>query len=140
MPATDTLRRLDAIVHKMAMVLGVLTAVAVPAAFGLVAYLDQGQFRRYVGQLSADAVGRFAYMQGSALRFADHRISEMISAIVPTEATHIHVLDAAGSEVTVIGRHPSTFVLTDRIPIIAGPHRVGQIVVEEDAWPLVGRI
>ena len=48
------LARLERLVRTLALVIGITTAVAVPAGFGAVTYWDQVAYRQFQARLAAD--------------------------------------------------------------------------------------
>src|SRR4051794_20704348 len=100
--------RLERLVRTLAAVVGLTTAVAVPAGFGMVAYWDQIAYRQFQARLAADRLSEYAYIQGPAWRFGKHRLEELISFVaLPGDEVCQIVYDQAGRLVFVQGPQPS---------------------------------
>ena len=141
MPTTTAIGRLDAIVHRTAIIIGSLAAFAVPAGFGLVAYLDEVAFRQYEASLSAETIARYAYVQGNSWRFSEDRVAELVSRVMPPNNMGRQIVGGLrGEEIARIGEPQALPVLRAVAPIVAGTERVGQVTIEASLQPLIARL
>src|SRR4051794_30711051 len=123
--------RLERLVRRLAVVIGLTTAVAVPAGFGTVAYWDQIAYRKFQARLAADRLSEYAYIQGPAWRFGKHRLEELISFVVlPGDEVCQLVYDQTGRVIFVQGTEPSGPKLAQESPIMLASETVGSVVIE----------
>src|SRR5262245_15682755 len=78
MPANTSFARLSRTVRSIAVGVGVMAGVGIPASFGLVACHDQASSLRYRTELAAERLAEYIYVHGDTWRFSEHRISDMI--------------------------------------------------------------
>jgi signal transduction histidine kinase len=142
MPAQGAvLGRLARMVHTLALTIGVLTALAVPAGFGLVAYVDQREFQVFQARLAADSVAQYAYPRSRYWRFAQHRIAKLIGVgMLPGDVSRRTVVDIDGTEILAIGEMPRGPTLRVSAPIAAGDEKMGMLVIATSLLPLYSRI
>src|SRR4051794_19759299 len=121
--------RLERLVRTLALVIGITTAVAVPAGFGMVAYWDQVAYRQFQARLAADKLSEYAYIQGPAWRFAKHRLEELIAFVVlPGDEICQLVYDHTGRLVFAQGTSPSGPKLIQASPIVMASEPAGTVV------------
>ena len=137
----DIFARLERLVRTLAVVIGLTTAVAVPAGFGTVAYWDQIAYRQFQVHLAADRLSEFAYTQGPVWRFGKHRLEELIAfAFLPGDEACQIVYDQEGRLVFIHGLRPSGPKLIETSSIVIASEPTGSVVVEVSLYPLLGRL
>src|SRR5476649_2299318 len=100
------LQRLEARVRTVAVVIGAIIAVAIPAGYFILAFSDALSERSYEARLSAGALSRYAYIQGLAWRFNRLRLEELIDFVEAPEAVIRQlVYDDTGGLLLTIGEH-----------------------------------
>jgi signal transduction histidine kinase len=133
--------RLERTVRLLALTLGVLIAVTVPAGFGLQAYFDETRIRQFQAQLTAERVAQYAYVQGPLWRFTPHRLIELISfAMLPDDTGMTLVKDIAGGTVVSLGTPLTGPTFHVEAPIIVRAERLGRVIVESSLSPLLATI
>ncbi len=131
-------KRFQRIVRATALVIGIMTAVAVPSGFGVVAYLDEVGRRKFQAGLAADRIAQYAYVQGRVWKFAENRLSEMIAFVVPpNDQARQRVSDAEGTELTTVGDEPQHPLLRTSVPIVVADAVIGHVTIEASLWPLM---
>ena len=133
--------RIDRIVRRTALAIGLLTACAIPASFGTVAYLGDIYLQRIVAQLSAERIAQYAYVHGDTWRFSDHRIATLLDVTVARDGGGRQcVFDAQGNLVVSIGAPVSEPLLRVRMPILVQGKVQGYVEAESSLIPLFWRI
>ena len=133
--------RLQRIVRLIVGACVIATAIAVPAGFGVSAYLDQVGERRFQARLAAERVGQYAYVQGPMWRFGENRLSEMMSFVVlPDDSARLSILDADGQEVAELGAMPGAPLLEIQVPIIVRGQEIGRVMIESSLQPFLWRL
>jgi signal transduction histidine kinase len=133
--------RLDRIVRRMALTIGVLTAFAIPTSFGLSAYFDQVAMQRFRTDLAANRVAQYAYVQGRLWRFNEHRIEALMTAPGEDEGDDYRVVYYAdGSPVVRAGSPLVGPVSRVRSPILVQNQQQGFVESEVSLAPLFWRL
>lgn len=133
--------RVERLLRRIALSIGLLVALGVPAGYGIVAYLDQQAMQTVAARFSARQIALYAYVQGPTWRYSNHRVGEIVELFSAEDGSNRqHVRDDRGQEVVTIGPLQQSPVLRVSEPIIAGPNTVGSVVVESSLMPLFHRI
>ena len=138
MPANHSFARLDRTVRSIAVVVGVLAGIGIPASFGLVAYYAQVSSLTYRTGLAADRLAEYIYVQGKTWRFNEHRIADMIG--FTRMDGHQTVYDSAERHVADIGTPVSGPTLRVASPIFVHGETVGKVEATVSLLPLLMQI
>ena len=129
---------LSLIVRSIAVIIGFLVAVAVPAIYGVAGYLDEIRFREYEARLSAERLASYVYVQGPTWRFSEARIAELLVFVAPSGTpSYKTVTDENGATVTSFGPPPDSPLLRIGAPIMVGTSQAGEVFVEVSLQPLL---
>jgi len=132
------LHRLERLVRGIAAFVGIVTAIAIPTAFGITGYMEQGRFRSFQAHLAADRLAEYAYVQGPTWRFSDHRIAELLAAITgPDDNLRLTVHDRKGTHILTQGAAFTGPALSKQVPIIVSGEPVGDVAAEISLWPML---
>jgi signal transduction histidine kinase len=135
----DIFGRLERLVRTLAVVVGLTTAIAVPAGFGTVSYWDQIAYRQFQAHLAADRLSEYAYIQGPVWRFGKHRLEELIAFVfLPGDEACQIVYDQEGRQVFVNGIRPYWPKLVQTSSIVIGSEPTGSVVIEVSLYPFLG--
>ncbi|MCC6470831.1 MAG: hypothetical protein IT563_21125 [Alphaproteobacteria bacterium] len=140
MESLSATSRLEKIVHRLAIVIGVATAIALPGGFGLIAYLDQRDLQQFQARLAADRIAQYAYVQGPTWRYSSHRVPDLVRFVTADFEARQIVLDARGNGVATVGETLAPPVLRTRAPIMVGAEEAGSVTVETSLLPFCYRI
>jgi signal transduction histidine kinase len=128
--------RLERLVRTLAIIIGVTTAVAVPAGFGVAFWKDQGALRQFQADLAASRLSEYAYVQGPGWHYAKNRLAEMIVFIIPPgDEVCQSVYDHKGRLVLSQGPQASVPTLVREAPILMGADVVGRMVISIGLGP-----
>lgn len=140
MPETSNIR-IERILRRIAVSIGILVAIAVPAGYGTMAYFDQRALQGLAAHFSARQIALYAYVHGATWRYSNHRVGEIVELFTPEDGGSRHyVHDTLGNEVVVVGPSQQPPTLRIAQPIVAGPQVVGEVLVEASLVPLIDRI
>jgi signal transduction histidine kinase/DNA-binding NarL/FixJ family response regulator/HPt (histidine-containing phosphotransfer) domain-containing protein len=138
MPASHSFARLDRTFRSIAVVVGVMAGIGIPASFGLVAYYAQVSSLTYRTGLAADRLAEYIYVQGKTWRFNEHRIADMIG--FTRVDGHQTVYDSAERHVADIGTPLSGPSLRVASPIVVHGETVGKVEAAVSLLPLLMQI
>lgn len=138
MPIADD--RIEHILRRIAVWIGILVAVAVPAGYGTIAYFDQVKLQSFAAEFTARQIARYAYVQGETWRYSNHRVGEIVEVFADDESSsRRYVYDNSGMPVVMIGPQQSRPLIRTVVPAIAGAEIVGSVAVESSMHPLLQR-
>ena len=138
MPSTDAFARLERTVRRLALTLGILIAIAVPASFGLQTYFDDLRMRQFQASLMAERVAQYAYVRGAFWRFTAPKIVELISfAMLSDEPARSVVSDATGTVVVSLGEPVPSPRYSVRAPIVLRAETFGHVTIEASLNPVL---
>lgn len=140
MESAKAFGQLRRVVRIVAVVLGLLVALALPGGFGAVSYLDQTTATEFRAKLAADRLAKFAYIQGPTWIYSEHRIPELVAEIDPDGETVQTVLDADRRPIQTIGRPLGRLALRATAAITFGGPPIGWVVVETDLRPFLEQL
>jgi signal transduction histidine kinase len=125
-----TLRGLEALVRTVAIVIGTIVAVAIPAGYFAAAYVGKSDELQYEARLSAGALSKYAYVHGSAWRFNRLRLAELISFIETAgDSLYQTVYDDGGGILLTTDEPENGPFVSGRAPIVVGASIVGSVEV-----------
>ena len=132
---------LDRIVRRMALVIGLFTAIAIPASFGIAGYFSRIQLLQYQADMAAESLARYAYVHGDTWRFSTHRIAELIhgSAGLDIDVRHT-VNDVRGELVVNIGPPTPALPLRATASILVRNVAQGTVETQADLGPFIWMI
>jgi signal transduction histidine kinase len=140
-PSTDAFARLERTVRLLALTLGTLITIAVPAGFGLQTYFDDSRTRQFQAKLMAERVSQYVYVQGPLWRFTSHKVTELISfAMLPDDAARAVVSDAAGTVVVSLGEAVPGPRYSVREPIVLRAETFGYVTLEASLNPVLASL
>jgi signal transduction histidine kinase len=132
--------RIERILRRLALWIGILVAIAVPAGYGTIAYVDQLKLQALAAQFTARQIARYAYVQGETWRYSNHRVGEIVELYAIEEASsQRYVYDISGDTVVSTGRPQAWPIIRVEAPIIAGAEHVGSVALETSLRPLLLR-
>src|SRR3954451_16907876 len=98
MRATRSFATLNRTVRFVAIAIGILSGIGMPATYGFVAYNAEASRLVYRSDLAARRVTEYAYIQGETWRFSSHRVAELM-AFFYGDDEHQIVYDSRGGKV-----------------------------------------
>jgi signal transduction histidine kinase len=135
-----TLRGLETLVRTVAIAIGVLVAVAIPAGYFAAAYLGKSDERQYEARLSASALSKYAYVHDSAWRFNKLRLAETISFIETAEdSLYQTIYDERGSILLTTGETGEGPFVVGSAPILVGSLVLGRVKVRSSLRPVLSK-
>ena len=137
MSSEQSFKYLSRVVWRIAFIIGLLVAIAIPASFGLVSYFSLRQIQQIYADQSANRVAQYAFVHGSLWRYSEHRIRELIRAEGPTYQA---VIDAGGVLRASVGPTIPSPVLRVRSPIIVQNQSQGYVDGEVSLAPLLWQL
>jgi signal transduction histidine kinase/CheY-like chemotaxis protein/HPt (histidine-containing phosphotransfer) domain-containing protein len=138
MSTNPSFARLSHTVRSIAVGVGVMAGVGIPASFGLVAYQDQVAHLGYRTELAAERLAEYIYVQGDTWRFSENRIADMIGFTrIDGRQT---VYDARGRHVADIGAAIAGPTLRVASPIVVHGQSAGKVEAEVSLTPLLLQI
>ena len=140
MQTLATLRGLETLVRTVAIAIGVLVAVAIPAGYFAAAYLGKSDERQYEARLSASALSKYAYVHDSAWRFNKLRLAETISFIETAEdSLYQTIYDERGSILLTTGETGEGPFVVGSAPILVGSSVLGRVEVRSSLRPVLSK-
>ncbi|EWY42711.1 histidine kinase [Skermanella stibiiresistens SB22] len=141
MDETTVFTQMERSVRRLALVLGIIIAIIVPSGYGLVDFRDQVAYRQFQARLAALKLSEYAYIQGSAWRFAKNRLEELIDfVILPGDDVRQLVFDQKGNLIFARGESPPGPKLVRSHAIVMGAEPAGTLVVEASLYPLISEV
>jgi signal transduction histidine kinase/CheY-like chemotaxis protein/HPt (histidine-containing phosphotransfer) domain-containing protein len=138
MAANQSFARLDRTVRTIAVVVGIMAGVGIPASFALVAYYSQVSSLTYRTGLAAERLAEYVYIQGKTWRFSENRIADMIG--FTRIDGHQTVFDSAGRHVADVGTPVAGPTLRVASPIVVRGEAAGRVEAEVSLIPLLVQI
>ncbi len=125
---TDQLRKR---VSAIALVVAILTAIAVPAGYFMLGYSNSAETLAFKSRLNAARVAQYIYSHQEMWQYQKLRLSEIIQLPEANEQPIGQKLyDQNGTLVLDEGADLSAPVMSRRAPIVVGDSVVGSLVVE----------
>jgi len=124
-------------VGRGALIVAIAVAIATPAVFATLGYLDLVNLRGFQATLTAEQVARYAYIQGPTWHFSENRVAELVRPIAPAAAGRRFIAPIEGGEPIVVGEAPPAPTARVEAPIIVGARHVGTVTVEASLRPLL---
>ncbi len=124
-------------VGRGALIVAIAVAIATPAVFATLGYLDLVNLRGFQATLTAEQVARYAYIQGPTWHFSENRVAELVRPIAPADAGRRFIAPIEGGEPIVVGEAPPAPTARVEAPIIVGARHVGTVTVEASLRPLL---
>ncbi len=138
------LQRLQSTVRFLAIGLGILITVTVPAGLGLQSYSDASKHRMFQARLAAERIVQYANIQGPAWTFSAARVAEIVAfVLLPGDTANLTVTDTSGDENSLViasGTRPRGPILTVHAPIISHMQPVGTVIIEASLLPLISEV
>jgi len=132
------LRRIEARIRTVAAAIGAVIAVAIPAGYFVDAYFAASSARTYEAGLAADALSRYAYIQGPAWRINTERLEEIVDFAEARDAlTRKKVYDENGDLVIGVGPQPDGPTVSGRADIVVGTAIIGHAEIESSLWEIL---
>ena len=138
MPARNSFATLNRTVRVVAILIGMLAGIGIPATYGLVAYDAAASRLAYRSDLAARRVAEYAYVQGDTWRYASHRIAELVGFY--SEGEYQTVRDSGGRKVAEMGAPVTGPLLRVVSPILVQGQPVGTVEAQASAAVLYTRI
>ncbi len=127
-PASITpLFTLRSLVGAIGLSVAMITTIAIPGAYFLVAYMSLANDLSFVTSLSSDQVARFAVEHETSWRGQGDRLAELIDLPSVTASIRQRVYDSQGRLVAERGGPADRPVLVRSMPIVAAGSPVGRI-------------
>ena len=127
-PASVTpLFTLRSLVGAIGLFFAMITTIAIPGAYFLVAYISLADDLSFVAGLNSDQVARFALEHATSWRGQGDRIAELIDLPTVEASIRQRVYDAEGKLVAERGDPVDRPALVRSVPIIAADSPVGRI-------------
>ncbi len=138
MPRFATVTHLERIIRGIALAIAGLVAMGLPLAVAIGGFLNLDELRTFQGELSANQIARYAYVQGPTWRYSANRVAGLIEHLSPAgDPAFRRILDNSGTETFSLGEPQSFPVYRISVPINAGGETYGAVVVEASLRPLI---
>jgi signal transduction histidine kinase len=141
MPDLSGIARLERLISKLALVVGLAVALIFPVTFGLVSYFAEAKHLNLQAGLLGNSLSQYAYVHGATWRYSKNRLADIVSlTIIPTDDLEVRAMDATGKVIFISGPEITggKFARTDQIR--SGSEVVGSVEVAISLWPFVVRL
>jgi signal transduction histidine kinase len=135
------LSQLDSVLRKLALTIGVVAGLAVPAGFGIADYSGWKNILHHQAEDAAERVEKYAYATGDAWHYSRGRLAELIDSSRHDHGPTLRALKAKNGEVlATAGAAIEKPRLTARVPVIVSEETVGHVAVTSSAEPFLARL
>jgi len=135
------LSKLDSVLRKLALTLGLVAGLAVPAGFGIADYAGQTNLLEHEAEDAAERVERYAYASGETWHYSRERLADMIGFSRHDDRLSFRSLeDQNGQVLLTLGAAIEWPSLTARAQIVVGDERAGQVTLTTSARPFLARL
>ena len=117
-------------IHRFALAIALLVALAIPVGYSLVTYFDYSEALDFKAKVKASALSESVASNPDTWMFAENRMQGLLfHEPVPLEAEHVRVVDKDHTVVAQFGNLPPAPVLSRTYPLYDSGRVVGQIEV-----------
>ncbi|NIA71878.1 HAMP domain-containing histidine kinase [Pelagibius litoralis] len=136
----DQIGRLRYIMHRLAIIISLVTMVSLPLGYAVVSGSSQGDELHHHAEISAEQLAQYIYVHGAVWPYARERLSEIIAA---TQLRNTNLCQTVtlpdGREVVQYGMPPGQPVQSRSAGIVVNGVQVGTVTVESSLKPLLFR-
>jgi len=133
--------KLDSVMRKFALTVGIVTGIAVPAGFGFANYSGRTSMLEYQAELAAERVAKYAYLSGETWHYSRQRLADLIEFSSRDGQPILKSLeDGKGRILLTLGDAIEQPGLTARAPIVVGAEAIGTVALTTSAWPFLTRL
>ena len=130
--------KLDSVLRRLALTLGVIAGIAVPTGFGIADYNGRMDLLRYQAEVAADRVARYAYVSGATWHYSRQRLADLIAPPFRAGEPSLRSLeDKTGQVLVTLGGPIERPVMKARGAIVVSEEIVGYVALTTSARPFL---
>ena len=130
--------KLDSVLRRLALTLGIIAGIAVPTGFGIAGYNGRMDLLRYQAEVAADRVARYAYVSGTTWHYSRQRLADLIASRFRAGEPSLRSLeDKTGQVLVTLGEPIVGPVMKARGAIVVSEEIVGYVALTSSARPFL---
>ncbi len=130
--------KLDSVLRKFALILGIVAGLAVPAGFGVADYAGRTNMLHHQAEDAAERVAQYAYVSGETWHYNRQRLADLMQFSRHNDAPTEKVLENKTGQILIaLGGVIEQPGLTARAPIVVSDETIGHISLTTSARPFL---